>query len=122
MLCDSAIILDFEKNHRKAWFLYDRRRSRIANCELGGRSASFLDMFLGVWPFLFIKVSTLKPKVDTNGCNENSEKVKKVDQLINFWSFYHYLGVVLHDTPGLILFIGGYLRLNGVFVALVGFD
>ena len=72
--------------------------------------------------FFVHKSLTLEPKVDTNGCNENSEKVKKVDQLINFWSFYHYLGVVLHDTPGLILFIGGYLQLNGVFVALVGFD
>ena len=40
------------------------------------------------------------------GAIKNWEKVKKVDQLLNFWSFYHYLGVVLHDTPGLILFIG----------------
>ena len=71
---------------------------------------------------MFIKVSTLEPKVYTNGCNNNWGKVRKVDQLLNFWSFYHYLGVVLHDTPGLILFIGGYLRLNGIFVTLVEFD
>ena len=51
------------------------------------------------------------------------KKGKKVDQLLNFWSFYLYLSVVLHSTPGLILFIGGYLRLNREFlVALVQFD
>ena len=41
----------------------------ISVSELGDRSASFLDMFLVVWPFLFRKVSTLDPKVYANGCN-----------------------------------------------------
>ena len=76
-------------------------------------------MFLGVWPFfLFIKVSTHEPKVYTNRCHWNWEKVKKVNQLLNFWSFHLYLSVVLYDTPGLILFIGGYLRLNRGFCCL----
>ena len=73
-------------------------------------------MFLGVRPFfLFIKVSTQEPKVYTNRCYWNWEKVKKVDQLLNFSSFHIYLSVVLYNTPGLILFIGSYLRLNRAF-------
>ena len=58
--------------------------------------------------FLFIKVSTQEPRVYTNRCYWNWEKVKKVDQLLKFWSFYLYLSVVLHDIAG--VFIGGYLR------------
>ena len=36
-------------------------------------------VFLGVWPFLFlfIKVSTHEPKVYTNRCYWNCEKIKK---------------------------------------------
>ena len=33
-------------------------------------------------------------------------KRQKGSSLLNFWSFYLHLSVVLHDTPGLILFIG----------------
>jgi len=73
-------------------------------------------MFLGVWPLFVQKSFNSGAKGIRKWVQLELGKSKKVDQLLNFWSFYHYLGVVLHDTPGLILFIGGYLRLNGVFL------
>ena len=45
-------------------------------------------------------------KRSQNSMKLELEKGRKIVQLLNFWSFYLHLSVVLHDTPGLILFIG----------------
>ena len=72
-------------------------------------------IFLEVWPFFGHKSFNSGAKGIHKWVQLELGKSKKGRPIVKLWSFYHYLGVELHDTPGLILFIGGHSRLNGVF-------
>ena len=72
-------------------------------------------MFLGVWPF-FVHKSFYSGAKGLHKLVQlelgKSQKGRPTNKLL---AILLYLTVVLHGTPGLILLIGGYLRLNGVY-------
>ena len=58
-------------------------------------------VFLGIIHRIF----RLGAKRSQNSTKLEAEKSRKVDQLLNFWSFFLNLSVVVHNTPSLVLFI-----------------